>query len=72
MNFSASNNVVEQKNIYKIGYVVTEFIIKTWNVSKIRELIEHYGNINFVLGISEKKFEMVYNKYIDEIYFSDI
>jgi hypothetical protein len=55
--------------IYEVGYLLVEYIVETWGKPQLVNLINAFGDIQFVLGISVTAFEsgwyaFVRNKYL--------
>ena len=44
-------------NIYRVGFYLTDYIVKTWGQESLTQLIKSNGNINKTLDISIKEFE---------------
>lgn len=64
-DYNSSNH-----NIYSVGYVLLEYIVQTWGMDAVIRLIEAYGHINYILGITIQDFESGWYRFIEEEYFS--
>ena len=62
-DFNASN-----KYIYDVGYVLLEYIIQTWGMDSVIELIKSNGKISDKLGITTQEFESGWYKFVKEKY----
>ncbi len=53
----AELNSFSNKNVYEVGFLYAEFIIKTWGKEKLKNLIEANGNTTEVLQVSADQFQ---------------
>lgn len=58
-----------EQRIYKVGFTIAEFIIKTWGVEKLHALVESNGNVEKTLGISMATFEQQWYQFVRDKYF---
>ena len=56
------------RSIYSVGYVLLEYIVETWGMDQIIELIQTNGNIPLSLGITVEEFESGWYQFIEEKY----
>ncbi len=63
-NFNESDH-----KIYKVGYILSEFIIHEWGTDKYYELIQEAGDLQKVLNISETEFETQWAEFVQTKYF---
>jgi hypothetical protein len=59
------------RTIYRVGYILSEFIISQWGVDLFIELIRSNGNIPNTLGVSVSNFESEWYRYIEEVYLTN-
>jgi len=57
--------------IYKVGYILSEFIIHEWGTDKYYELIQEAGDLQKVLNISEPEFETQWADFVKTKYFKN-
>ena len=62
-DYNSSNH-----SIYSLGYVLLEYVINTWGMNTVIELVENNGDIATTLGITVLEFELGWYKYIEEEY----
>ncbi|OFX86044.1 MAG: hypothetical protein A2W99_16430 [Bacteroidetes bacterium GWF2_33_16] len=55
--------------IYSVGYLLSEFIIVSWDKSHFVNLIKANGNIEQTLGISTQQFEADWKSFVIKTYF---
>ncbi len=55
-------------DIYRVGYVLLEYIVQAWGPDAVRQLIETNGNLQSVLGITTQEFETGWHRFIEEKY----
>jgi len=55
--------------IYSVGYLLSEFIITTWDKSRYVGMIKSNGNIQETLGITTQEFESDWKKFVIAKYF---
>ena len=53
------------RNIYDVGFLLTEYILETWGRSELIDLIHSAGDIPGVLGVSESDFELGWYSHIE-------
>jgi hypothetical protein len=58
------------RQIYSVGYILLEYIISSWEMEKVIELIYTNGNIPYTLGITVTEFESGWYQFIREKYFT--
>ena len=60
-------------NIYRVGYYLTKFIVDSWGMEGVAQLIESNGDLPASLGVSEQQFENLWfqSMRVDEISQSD-
>ncbi len=54
--------------IYRIGYTVVEYIVATWGIEKLPELITSYFDTQKVLAINRSEFEGGWKDYLNKNY----
>jgi hypothetical protein len=64
-DYNSSNH-----NIYQVGYVLLEYIVVTWGMDTVIELIENNGNLSVSLGLTAQQFESGWYQYIESTYFN--
>jgi len=57
--------------IYRVGYVLLEYIIETWGMEKVIELINSNGDLENDLGVTVANFEQNWYQYIEDKYLSE-
>ncbi len=57
------------RQIYDLGYVLTEFIITTWGRPRLLDLITADGNLTSALGVTPAAFEAQFADWLQETYF---
>jgi hypothetical protein len=55
-------------SIYSVGYVLLEYVVETWNMDTVIQLIETNGNLNQVLDLTTEQFELGWYSYIESDY----
>lgn len=55
-------------NIYRIGYLLAEFIVSQWSYDAFRPLLLNGGDVFATFGISEARFEELWLSYINSTY----
>jgi len=55
-------------NIYQVGYVLLEYIVVTWGMDTVIDLIEHNGNIPGILVMTTRDFESGWYQFVEEKY----
>ncbi len=55
-------------NIYSVGYVLLEYVVQTWGMETVIELIENNGNISTLLGITTQEFESGWYQFVKDKY----
>jgi hypothetical protein len=58
------------QQIYSVGYVLLEYIVETWGMDEVIELIKSNGHISLVLGRTESEFEYGWYQYVEQTYFN--
>ena len=54
--------------VYEVGYLLVEYIVETWGKEKLVDLIQAFGNIQAVLGISVAAFEPGWYEFVKTKY----
>ena len=54
--------------IYSVGYVLLEYIVETWGMDTVIDLIKNNGNIPNLLGISVQEFEAGWFTFVEVKY----
>jgi hypothetical protein len=54
--FLSVRSTTEQPEIYALSYTAIEYIVHTWGMERVRELIIDKGDIGKVLGLTEDQF----------------
>jgi hypothetical protein len=62
-DFNTSN-----KNIYSVGYILSEYIIQTWGKEKYIDLVKANGDIQSTLGVSVQQFESGWKEFVTKKY----
>jgi len=55
-------------NIYQVGYVLLEYIIDTWGMDTVIELIQNNGNLSTSLVLTNQEFESGWYQYVESTY----
>lgn len=50
--------------IYSVGYVLLEYVVKTWGMETVIGLIKNNGNISGLLGITVQEFESGWYQFV--------
>ena len=58
--------------VYIYGYDLIEFVVNTWGIDTIPELIKNNGNISEVIGITQTEFDNQFKEYFVSKYFSNV
>ncbi|MCM4174174.1 hypothetical protein DHD32_22155 [Arenibacter sp. TNZ] len=56
------------QKIYTCGYTIVEYILEEYGRNKLIELIKSYGDLETVLGVSEKQFSKDWYQFMDKKY----
>ena len=56
------------RSIYSVGYILLEYIIETWGMDQVINLIQTNGNIPLSLGITAEEFESGWYQFIETKY----
>lgn len=62
------NDRSKGQKIYKVGYVLVEYILQKYGRDKLLALISHYGDIPGVLDTSEADFMKGWNEFVKKKY----
>ena len=54
--------------IYSVGYVLIEYVVQTWGLNMVIDLIKNNGKISSVLGITTQDFESGWFQFVNEKY----
>ena len=60
-----------REKVYEVGYILGEYIVETWGIKTLRDLIRHFGDLSAVLGISASEFESEWYAWVRARYFAD-
>jgi hypothetical protein len=60
-----------RNKVYEVGYILGEYIVETWGIKALRDLILQFGDISAVLGISASEFEPGWYIWVRARYFAD-
>jgi len=63
-----NSNAQNIYNIYKVGYVLLEYIIQSWGAEAVIDLIKNNGNIPQVLQVTVQEFEAGWYRFVEEHY----
>jgi len=55
-------------NIYQVGFVLLEYIIDTWGMDTVIELIQNNGNLSISLGLTNQEFESGWYQFLENEY----
>ncbi len=55
-------------SIYQVGYVLLEYIVDTWGMDTVIELIQNNGNLSGSLGLTDREFESGWYQFVEEEY----
>jgi len=58
-----------REKVYEVGYILGEFIVETWGIKALRDLILQFGDTSAVLGISASEFESSWYAWFRARYF---
>jgi len=62
-DYNSSNH-----SIYSVGYVLLEYIVLTWGMDAVIDLIKNNGNLSNSLGLTTREFELGWYHFIEEKY----
>jgi hypothetical protein len=62
-DYNSSNH-----SIYSVGFVLLEYIVDTWGMNTVIQLIRNNGNITSTLGTKVQEFESGWYQYVEEKY----
>jgi hypothetical protein len=54
--------------IYSVGYVLLEYVVRTWGMDTVIELIKNNGDISGFLGITTQEFESDWYQFVEGKY----
>lgn len=60
-----------RSKVYEVGYILGEYIVETWGIKALRDLILDFGDLSAVLGISASEFESGWYAWVRARYFAD-
>jgi hypothetical protein len=60
-----------REKVYEVGYILGEYIVETWGIKALRDLILDFGDLSAVLGISASEFESSWYAWVRARYFAD-
>jgi hypothetical protein len=55
-------------NIYQVGYVLLEYIVVTWGMNTVIELIQNNGSLSASLGLTAYEFESGWYQFVEGKY----
>ncbi len=55
-------------NIYSVGYILLDYIVNTWGMDSVIDLIKNNGNLSITLGIDTQEFESGWYQFVEEKY----
>jgi hypothetical protein len=67
----ALNDAETGEMIYELGYVLVEFIRKTWGQKSVLKLIKTNGDLTKVLDVSEDQFNTMWQQYVTQQYLTE-
>ncbi len=59
---------VSNHSIYDVGYVLLEYVVLTWGMDTVIELIKNNGNLSNSLGMTTQEFESGWYQFVEEKY----
>ena len=59
-----------ETRIYKVGYLLVEFMKASWGMPAVLELIRNGGDIPEAFGVSVAEFESLWKLFVAEKYFT--
>ena len=59
---------VSNHSIYDVGYVLLEYVVLTWGMNTVIELIKNNGNLSNSLGMTTQEFESGWYQFVEEKY----
>ena len=62
-DYNSSNH-----NIYQVGYVLLEYIVASWGMDTVIELIQNNGNLSESLGMTNTEFESGWYQFVESKY----
>lgn len=65
LNTSYNNS---NHNIYQVGYVLLQYIVDTWGMDTVIELIQNNGNLTVSLGLTARQFETGWYQFLENEY----
>ena len=54
--------------IYSVGYILLEYIVHTWGMDTVIQLIQKNGNVTRVLGLTVQEFEAGWYEFVEQKY----
>lgn len=61
-------SLTKSNQIYRIGYTIVEYIVSTWGVEKLPELIRSYCDTEKVLNVNKTEFESGWINFLNKKY----
>lgn len=61
-------SLTKSNQIYRIGYTIVEYIVSTWGVEKLPELISTYCDTEKVLNVNKTEFESGWKNFVNKKY----
>ena len=62
-DYNSSNH-----SIYQVGYVLLEYIVVTWGMDTVKDLIQNNGDLTDSLGLTTREFESGWYQFVEEKY----
>lgn len=56
------------QEIYQLGYSIVEYIVETWGMEYIRELVLNDGSVKVVLGLTDEEFYHGWYTFVSQKY----
>jgi hypothetical protein len=58
----------KSNQIYNLGHTIIDYMVTTYGKDKLPEFIKSYGGFQNFLNVSEKDFEIGWNRFVEEKY----
>ncbi|MCF8010749.1 MAG: hypothetical protein K9L17_05550 [Clostridiales bacterium] len=68
LEMTYNNNGDSKKLLNQIGYTIIEYVVDTWGISAVRDLIDNKGDVQKVLSVSSDDFQQGWYEYVKEKY----
>ncbi|TRO47212.1 hypothetical protein E2P65_04720 [Candidatus Bathyarchaeota archaeon] len=56
--------------IYSVGYTLAEYIVDVWGMGSLRDLVRTNGDLESVLGVGAREFELGWHAWVEDKYLS--